>query len=107
THIGSVGDSVLDGAALKFAAFALRKPAPDSESLVVSQRILKALGTDITGRAHLLGLTSRSSLLRKERFRVRLCAQCAVLPRERPFSRNRKDVDHWCKGRRRSCVRGH
>src|SRR5689334_15565236 len=67
-------------AALYAAALALGQAAPDAEPFVVFECVLKALGADIAGAAHLLGLSGGAALFRKERFRVRLGTQRTVLP---------------------------
>src|SRR5215831_2071389 len=72
------------GAALKAAALAFGEAAPDSEALVVFERVLKALGAHLAGAAHLLGFPGGATLLREERLRISLGAQRAVLPRHAP-----------------------
>lgn len=70
----------LAGLALDPSALALRQTAPDSEPLVVLQRVLKALATHLAAPADPLGLPGGTALLREERLRIRLRAQRAVLP---------------------------
>src|SRR5918992_6250282 len=76
----SPGVSRSDGALLQFAALPLGETTPDPEALVVHQCRLQALVAYLTREAHLLGLSRRPTLLRKERFRVGLRAQRAILP---------------------------
>src|ERR1700723_796449 len=78
--------------ALEAAALALRHAAPDTEPLVVLERVLQALGPDLAAAAHSLGLPGRSSLLREERLRICLRAQCPVLPAQL-FNLFRADED--------------
>jgi len=70
----------LDRRTLDAAAFSLGQAAPDPEPLIVLERVVKALGTDLTAAADPLRLPGRTALLRKERFRIRLRAQRLVLP---------------------------
>src|SRR4051812_26384845 len=70
----------LGGAALELAALALRKPAPDTESLIVTERVLKALVLDFAARADALCLASGAALLGEERLGIGLRAQGALLP---------------------------
>src|SRR5215472_17847005 len=72
------------GAALQAAALALGQAAPDAEPFVVFECVLKALGADLAGAAHLLRLSGGAALFRKERFRVRLGTQRTVLPGHPP-----------------------
>jgi hypothetical protein len=69
-----------DDAALELSSLSLAQSTPDAESLVVRQRVLKAFRPDLTAGADALRLTGRSPLLRKEGFRIGLCAQAAFLP---------------------------
>src|SRR5690606_29752212 len=55
-----------DGCLLQPAALPLGEPTPDAEALVVGQRVLQALGTDLAGQADLLGLAGGAALLREE-----------------------------------------
>src|SRR5215475_12153951 len=82
--LGAAGLPGASGAALEAAALALGEAAPDSEALVVFERIFKALGTHLAGAAHLLGLPGGATLLREERLRIGLGTQRAVLPRHSP-----------------------
>src|SRR6266702_6042498 len=70
----------LDGLTLQAAPLTLGHAAPDAEPLVVLQRVLQALGTDLAAAAHPLGLPGRSSLFREERLRICLRAQRLILP---------------------------
>src|SRR6266571_5528039 len=70
----------LDGLALQAAPLTLGHAAPDTEALVVLQRVLQALSPDVAATAHPLGLPGRSSLFREERLRICLCAQRLILP---------------------------
>src|SRR6516162_11830530 len=72
------------GAALEAAALAFGEAAPDSEALVVFERVFKALGAHLAGAAHLLRLPGGTTLLREERLRICLGTQRAVLPRHPP-----------------------
>src|SRR6516164_3887761 len=69
---------------LEAAALALGEAAPDSEALVVFERVFKALGAHLAGAAHLLRLPGGTTLLREERLRICLGTQRAVLPRHPP-----------------------
>jgi hypothetical protein len=66
--------------ALEPAAFTFGEPAPDPETLVVLQRVIKALGADFTAPADPLGLPGGTALLWEERLRIRLRAERSVLP---------------------------
>src|SRR5215468_1172599 len=81
-QLGLVG--LVSGAALEAAALAFGEATPDSEALVVFERVLKALGAHLAGAAHLLGLPGGATLLREERLRICLGTQRAVLPRRTP-----------------------
>src|SRR4029453_14533967 len=72
-----------NGPLLELAALPLAQTAPDAEALVVCERVLQAFAAHVTGQADFLGLASRPAFLRKERFRVCLCAQRTLLPAER------------------------
>src|SRR4051812_44528305 len=72
-----------DGAAAQTAALTLGEPAPDTEALVVGQRVLQALGLDLAAGADLLRLARRAALLGEERLGVGLGAQRLLLPRLR------------------------
>src|SRR5215470_12532711 len=72
------------GLALEPAPFPLRQPAPDPEPLVVLERVLQALGLDLTAAAHFLGFPGRAALLGERRLRIGLRAQRAVLPVQAP-----------------------
>ena len=63
-------------------ALALRQASPDTEPLIVLKRVAQALRTDLATPADPLCLTGRAALLRKERLRISLRAQCALLPAE-------------------------
>jgi len=65
---------------LEPTAFTFGKPTPDPETLVVLQRVLKALGADLTAPADPLGLPGGAALLREKRLRICLCAERHVLP---------------------------
>ena len=65
---------------LEPTAFTFGEPAPDPETLVVLQCVLKALGADLTAPADPLGLPGGTALLREERLRIRLRAERHVLP---------------------------
>jgi hypothetical protein len=71
----ALADLTLDAAALP-----LGKAAPDTEPLVVLQRVLQALGPDLATPADPFGLPGGAALLREERLRIRLGTQCPVLP---------------------------
>jgi hypothetical protein len=71
---------VLHRLALDTAAFSLRQTAPDTEALIVLKRVLQALCPDLAAPADPLGLPGGTALLRKERLRIRLCAQRTFLP---------------------------
>jgi hypothetical protein len=58
----------------------LGQSAPDSEPLVVLERVLEALGPYFTTPADPLGLPGGTALLREERLRIRLRAERAFLP---------------------------
>jgi hypothetical protein len=66
--------------ALEPSAFALRKPAPNAKTFVVLQRVLQALGPDLTAPADPLGLPGGTALLWEERLRICLRAKRSVLP---------------------------
>src|SRR6516162_4022556 len=70
----------LDGLALQAAPLTFGHTSPDTEPLVMLERILQALGPDLAAAAHPLGLPGRSSLFREERLRICLCAQRLILP---------------------------
>src|SRR5262245_40343666 len=72
------------GLALEPAPFPFRQPAPDPEALVVLERVLQALGLDLTAAAHFLGFPGRAALLGEERLRIGLRTQRAVLPVQAP-----------------------
>lgn len=72
--------NALDSALAELAALTLGETAPDSEPLIVLQCILQALRGDLARFADSLRFASRSTLLRKERFRVGLGAQRVGLP---------------------------
>lgn len=57
---------LLDDVTLESAALALRQPAPNSETLIVFQRKLKAFIAHRAGLTNALGLTSRTTLFREE-----------------------------------------
>src|SRR5215472_2719713 len=82
TARGPAGDRIgrVPDLALQAATLTLRHAAPDTEPLVVLECVLQALGPYLAAAAHPLGLPGRSSLLREERLRIRLRAQCPVLP---------------------------
>jgi hypothetical protein len=67
-------------APLHAAALSLGQTPPDAKPLVVLQRVLKALGTNLTASADPLGLPRGAALLREERLRIRLSAQRTILP---------------------------
>jgi hypothetical protein len=77
---GFGGVLVLACLPLEPTAFTFGEPAPDPETLVVLQRVLKALGADLTTPADPLGLPGGAALLREERLRIRLRAERSVLP---------------------------
>src|ERR1039458_1284055 len=62
------------------APLTLGQPAPDAEAFIMLQRVLQALHADLTAPADLLGLPGGAALLREESLRIRLCAECAILP---------------------------
>ena len=66
--------------ALDPPSLTLGQSAPDSEPLVVLQRILKALGPYLTAPADPLGLPGGTALLGEERLRIRLRAERTFLP---------------------------
>jgi len=68
------------GAALQPPPFALGKASPDTEPLVVAERVLQAFGTDVAPAADPLCLPGRPALLREESLRVGLGAQRLLLP---------------------------
>jgi hypothetical protein len=72
--------AALAGLALEAAALSLGHTAPDSEPLIVLERVLQALCPDFAAAAHPLSLPCRPSLLWKKSLRIRLRAQCPVLP---------------------------
>src|SRR5215470_9826925 len=72
------------GLALEPAPLPFRQPAPDPEPLVVLERVLQALGANLTAATHLLGFPGRAALLGEERLRIGLCAQRTVLPVHAP-----------------------
>src|SRR5690348_1360545 len=69
-----------DGLPLQPAAFPLRQAAPDTEALVVRERVLQALGPNLAAPADPFGLAGRPAFLRKERLRIGLGAQGPILP---------------------------
>jgi hypothetical protein len=71
---------LLADAPLDPAALPLGQTAPDAEPLVVLQRELKALSTNLAAAADPLGLPRGAALLGEERLRIRLCAKRAILP---------------------------
>jgi hypothetical protein len=71
-----------DGGLLQAAALALGQAAPDSESLVIRERVFEAFRTDFTGEADLLGLAGGTALLGEEGLGIGLGAQRALLPAE-------------------------
>jgi hypothetical protein len=77
---GSEGTLNLACCAFDPAALTLGQAAPDSEPLVVLERVLKALGADLATPADPLGLPGGAALLRKERLRIRLRAERTFLP---------------------------
>src|SRR5581483_3495253 len=68
------------GPALEPAALPLRQPAPDAEPLVAGQRVVQAVGADVAAATDPLRLAGRAALLREERLRICLSAQCLLLP---------------------------
>jgi hypothetical protein len=77
---GSVGTLTLACLAFNPPALTLGQPAPDSEPLVVLERVLKTLGAYLTTPADPLGLPGGAALLREERLRIRLRAERTFLP---------------------------
>ncbi len=69
-----------DRLALQPAALALGQAAPDTEPLVMLQRVLQALRPDLAAPADPLGLPGGAALLRKERLRIGLRAKGPILP---------------------------
>src|SRR5262249_13723885 len=65
---------------LEPAALPLGHAPPDAEPLVMCERVLQALRTDLAAGADPLGLPGGAALLREERLRVGLGAQRALLP---------------------------
>jgi hypothetical protein len=65
---------------LEATTFTLRETAPNTEALIVCQRVVEALDPNFTGKADLLGLTSRAALFGKERLGISLGTQRATLP---------------------------
>src|SRR5271165_1596918 len=72
--------SELDRLTLQPASFPLGQAAPDTESLIVTECILKALGTHLATAAYTFGFAGRAALLREEGLRIGLRAQRAILP---------------------------
>jgi hypothetical protein len=68
------------GDALEAPSFSFRQAAPDTEALVVLERVVEALITDSALRADPLGLPGRPALLRKEGLGVGLEALRVVAP---------------------------
>ena len=66
--------------ALQAPAFPLRHAAPDTETLIVFQRVLQALGPDLATPADPLGLPGGAALLWEERLRICLRTQRTILP---------------------------
>ena len=64
-----LADLAPDAAALPFG-----KAAPETEPLVVLQRVLQALGPDLATPADPFGLPGGTALLGEERLRIRLGA---------------------------------
>src|SRR3954467_222742 len=69
-----------DGAPLEPAPLAFGETAPDAEPLVVPERVLEALGSDLAAGADPLRLPGRTALLREERLGIGLGAQRPLLP---------------------------
>jgi hypothetical protein len=67
---------------LEPSALTLRQAPPDAKSLIVLERVAQALRTDLTTPSDPLRFAGRAALLRKERLRISLRAQCALLPAE-------------------------
>ena len=68
------------GAFAKFAALSFGKPAPDSETLVVCESVVEAVGAHFAGTTDLFGLPSGSALFGKECLRIGLGAERVCLP---------------------------
>src|SRR5262245_55724941 len=71
-----------DRGLLQAAALTLGQAAPDTETLVVGEGVLEALGADLAREADLLGLAGGAALLGEEGLGVGLGAQRALLPAE-------------------------
>jgi hypothetical protein len=70
----------LDHLALDPPPFPFGQATPDTEPLVVLQRVVQALGPDIAPPADPLGLPGGTALLWEERLRICLRAKRPVLP---------------------------
>ena len=76
----SEGTLTLPRLAFDPPALTLGQSAPDSEPLVVFERVLKALGAYLATPADPLGLPGGTALLWEERLRIRLRAEPTFLP---------------------------
>jgi len=77
---GLAGPARLDRLTLQPTPFSLGKAAPDAESLIVTERILKALGAHFAAAAHAFGFPRRAAFLGEECLRIGLRAQRTILP---------------------------
>src|SRR5262245_10974598 len=90
------GSGDLDRAALEPPPLPLGQPAPDPEPLIVRERVVQALGPDLTGQTDPLRLPGRAALLGEERLGIRLRAQRPLLPAQLLFgvAEQQEDLAH-------------
>src|SRR5690625_7304024 len=73
---------MLDRAALKFATLTFGQATPDTETLIIFERIGQAFGANFTRDADLFRVARRATLFGEKCFRIGLRAQGTLLPTE-------------------------